>query len=93
MIALHFAHLMNNMSKAVKTKPMKADERKSMTASFVFVREAAMRIISLVGLRGRTISTSELVQDLRTISLVGRLTQLFVVKVLEEVFVDGGADE
>lgn len=29
-------------------------KKKSMTASFVLVSEAAMRIISLVGLRGRT---------------------------------------
>ena len=38
---------------------MKADERKSMAASFVFVSEAAMRIISLVGLRGRTFANKQ----------------------------------
>ena len=54
MTALHCAHVINKVSKTLKTKPMKADARKSMTASFVLVSEAAMRIISLVGFRGCT---------------------------------------
>lgn len=39
---------------------MKADERKSMTASFVLVSEAAMRIISLVGFRERTFANKQI---------------------------------
>lgn len=64
MTALHCAHVINKVSKTLKTKPMKDYEnrrkKKSMTASFVLVSEAAMQIISLVGLRGRTFANKQI---------------------------------
>ena len=46
MIALHFVHDINVVN---KTGKLKTAQEKSMTASFVLVSEAAMRIISFMG--------------------------------------------
>lgn len=56
MIALHFAHLINDVSKTLKTN---TSQEKNIAASLVFVMEAAMRIIRFVGWRGHTFANKQ----------------------------------
>lgn len=90
MMALHFAHEINNVSKTLKIKT--AQEKTLLPPLFLSWRQQC-ELLGSWDFEDTPSLTSKLIQDLRTISLVGRLTQLFVVKVLEEVFVYGCADE
>ena len=87
---LHFAHEINYVSKTLKTKA--TQEKTLLPPLFLSRRQQCELLVSWVSEYTPSL-TSKLVLDLRTIRLVGRLTQLFVVEVLEEVFVDRGADE
>lgn len=57
MIALHFAHEINDVSKTLKTKTA---QEKNIAASSVLVIEAAMRIISFMGLRRHTFANKQI---------------------------------
>lgn len=54
---LHFAHEINYVSKTLKTKTA---QEKNIAASFVFVTEAAMRIISFMGQRVHTFANMQI---------------------------------
>lgn len=90
MIELHFAHEIDYVSKTLKTK---ATQEKNIAASFVLSRRQQCELLGSWVSEDAPSLTSKLVLGLRTIRLVGWLAKLFVVKVLKEVFVDGGADE
>lgn len=80
MMELHFAHLINDVSKTLKTKT--AQEKTLLPRLFLSKRKQCELLVSWVSENTPSL-TSKLVFGLRTIRLVGRLTQLFIVEVLE----------
>lgn len=57
MIALHFAHEINYVSKTLKTNTA---QEKNIAVSLVLAMEAAMRIISFMGQQGHTFTNKQM---------------------------------